>query len=175
MHVIDRNTIARFYNPPPPARSAPSTEAGPSEPATSAAAAETDNEQYYGLSDEPLEPHPGRTRLLQERVAIMETELFRARVDIRAQYQQMGTFMERMTEQNRKEAEHFSRMEAYAQRIEAREQRMESQHQKILEFAAYQDVCFRMQQTTLGTDLSIYLQAPMWLPPYPPSTPHEGT
>ena len=23
--------------------------------------------------------------------------------------------------------------------------------------------------------MSIYPQAPMWLPPYPPSTPHEGT
>lgn len=52
---------------------------------------------------------------------------------------------------------------------------MESQHQNILEFAAYQDICFRMQQTTLGAYLSIYPQAPMWLPPYPPSTPHEGT
>lgn len=119
MHVIDRITIACFQNPPPPARPAPSTEAGPSEPAISVA--EPEHEQNYGLSDEPLEPHPGRMRLLQERVATMETELFRACVDIRAQYQQMGAFMESMTEQKRREAEHFARMEANTQRMEARE------------------------------------------------------
>ena len=27
-----------------------------------------------------------------------------------------------------------------------------------------------MQQTNLGTDTSMYPQAPMWLPPYPPVT-----
>ena len=136
MHIIDRNTIACFHNPPP-ARPAPSTEAGHSEPATSAAAAATtDDERFYGLSDEPVEPHPGRTCLLQDRVATMETELYRARLDIRAQYHQMGTFMERLTEQSRREADHFARMDAYTQRMEAREQRMESQHQKLLEFAA---------------------------------------
>ena len=93
MHIIDRNTIARFHNPPP-ARPAPSTEAGPSEPATSAAADPTNDERFYGLSEEPVEPHPGRTCLLQDRVATMETELYRARLDIRTQYHQMGTFME---------------------------------------------------------------------------------
>ena len=173
MHVIDRNTIARFQKPQP-ARPAQS-EAGPSEPATSAAADPTTDERFYGLSDDPVEPHPGRTCLLQDRVATMETELYRARLDSRAQYHQMGTFMERVNEQSRRETDHYARMDAYIQRMEAREQRMEAQNQKLLEFAAYQDVCFRLQQTNLGTNMSMYPQAPMWLPPYPPVTGPAGT
>lgn len=72
--------------------------------------------------------------------------------------------MQGMNERNQREAAHYARMEAHAQMMEAH-------NQKILEFAAYQDICFRMQQTNLGGDLSSFPQSPMWLPPYPPIVP----
>ena len=72
--------------------------------------------------------------------------------------------MQGMNERNQREAAHYARMEAHAQMMEAH-------NQKILEFAAYQDIFFRMQQTNFGEDLSVFPQSPMRVPPYPPAVP----
>lgn len=114
LHIIDRHTISRFDSPLRPAHAAHSSDAGPSEPATSATAPEPEQVPPYGLSYEPVETHPSRTRPIQDRVEAMKTELYRVSLDIRAQYQQLGAFMEGMNERNRREADHYARMEAHA-------------------------------------------------------------
>lgn len=65
---------------------------------------------------------------MHERVEVLEIELHRARLNIRAQYHQMEAFIQGMNEQSQREVAHYARMEAHAQMMEAH-------NQKILEFA----------------------------------------
>ena len=164
LHIIDRHTIARFEQPPRPQRDAPAADDDlePDPPVQAEVppvpAAEEPN---YRLSDEPVDPVIGRHRNVQDRMQDLEAEVYRARLDLRAQYHQIESLRTGLNERNQREAAHYARMEAHATT-------MELHNQRFLEFAAYQDMCFRMQQTHLNPGYDVFPNAPVWLPQYPP-------
>lgn len=71
-----------------------------------------------------------------------------------------------LNERNQRDASHYARMETHAQT-------MELHNQRFLEFAAYQDMCFRMQKTHLNPGFDVFPNAPGWLSQYPPMPPRD--
>ena len=55
--------------------------------------------------------------------------------------------------------------------IQAYHEEMATHNQRMVDFASYQDLCFLMQQTNLGANMSGYPLASICLPPYPPAVP----
>ena len=164
IHIINRNTIARFESPPPPDRNVHGDDEDIEEqdpPEQPHVPPVPEPQPPYGLADAPADPQVGRHRTMQDRMQDLETEVHRARLDIRAQYQQMETLMTNMRERDQRDATHYARMEAHADT-------MELHNRRYLEFAAYQDMCFRMQQTHLNPGFDVFPNAPIWLPQYPP-------
>ena len=121
LHIIDRHTIARFDHPPRPARDAPAADDDiePEPPAQAEVPpAPKAQEPHYRLADDPVDPVFGLHRNVQDRMQDLEFEVYRARLDIRAQYHQIESLMTGLNERNQRETAHYARMEAHATTME---------------------------------------------------------
>lgn len=138
LHIIDRHTIARFDRPPRPDQDAPAADDDlePDPPAhAEVPPVPTAEEPNDRLADDPVDPVISLHRNVQDRMQDLESEVYMARLDIRAQYHQIESLRIGLNERNQREAAHYARMEAHATT-------MELHNQRFLEFAAYQDMCF---------------------------------